>query len=546
MCTQFWCFVVWQAAVTMLSIHGYILCHCDTVECQAAGLRECKAEFYCYTVFQVSTIRMDSPKIPAGLTDAQRTRSVVVSRGCVANGFMDMCAKLTNRIASSHISRLRTQCCRDAWCNTGEGQFNKLDVKTQSQTSPRSALSITAGFTISAETLHHDERHSIEIAHSNRNLTKPQEANIRKFLGKSSATKLQVSPVHNLLQFASPIPIFLGTTLVVVFLVLLGLVIMCWYQRQRVFLLKLGAQHPPSGPAISNYAALMPSRISSAPVTSHLSEHARSRCCPCCNLFQRTAPKHLYDYCAEEDSANHVTGQSSKLRNPIRVLNGPSSDPISTAHQNTSKWVQTQQLIRHKEPIHHPNQSNEATQTTNDLAVGNIMWQNASDSGTDQVRFSRPSLTTNYSDELGQTNMYIDGNVGFDPHTRAYITGTGSKENSLVSREIVPEVGMRQSSLMTPMESPRQRGTGTTNSMGEDSKRSNREQPMGGIDRSANVSDREHEKLVCLSSRNSRGRQKTTEQPFIALTHFRRAQDTSVELVTPYAQIELNLETEFI
>ncbi|KAF5401880.1 hypothetical protein PHET_04976 [Paragonimus heterotremus] len=544
MCTQFWYFLVWQAAVTMLSIHGYILCHCDTVECQAAGLRECKAEFYCYTVFQASTIRMDSSKVPARLTDVQRTRSVVVSRGCVANGFMEMCAKPTNRITPLHISRLRTQCCRDAWCNTGEGHFNKLDAKTQSQTSPRLPLSITAGFTMSPETLHSDERHSLDIVHSNRNLT--QGEHIRKLLGKSSVTKLQVSPVHNLLQFASPTPIFLGTTLVAVFLVVLGVVIMCWYQRQRVFLLKLGAQHPPSGPAISNYAALMPSRISSAPVTSSLSDHARSSYCPCCNLFQRRAPKHLYDYCAGEDNANHLTGQPSTLCNPIRVLNGPSSDPISTAHHNTSKWVQTQQLIRHKEPIHHPHQSNEATQTTNDLALGNIMWQNASDSGTDPVRFSRPSLTTNCSDELGQTNMYIDGNVGFDPHTRAYITGTGSKENSLISREMVPEVGVRQSSLMTPMESPRQRGTGTTNSMGEDSKQSNREQPMGGTDRSVNVSDREHEKLGCLSNRNSRGRQKTTEQPFIALTHFRRAQDTSVELVTPYAQIELNLETEFV
>ncbi|KAF6779948.1 hypothetical protein AHF37_00507 [Paragonimus kellicotti] len=283
---------------------------------------------------------MDPPKVPAGLTGVQRARSVVVSRGCVANGFMEMCAKPTNRIASPHISRLRTQCCRDAWCNTGE--------------------------------------------------------------------------------FASPIPIFLGTTLVVVFLVLFGLVIMCWYQRQRVFLLKLRAQHTPPGPTISNYAALMPSRISSAPVTTTLSDHARSRCCPCCNLFQRRVSKHLYDSCTREDSPNHVTGQPSKLRNPIRVLNGLPSDPMSTAHHNTSKWVQTQQLFRHKEPIHHPHQSSEATQTPNDLAVGNIMWQTASDSGTDPVRFSRPSLTTNYSDELGQTSMYTDGNVGFDPHTRAY------------------------------------------------------------------------------------------------------------------------------
>ncbi|KAA3673550.1 uncharacterized protein DEA37_0007434, partial [Paragonimus westermani] len=254
----------------------YILCHCDTVECQATGVRECKAEFYCYTVFQAPTVRADSPNVPAGFTDTQRTRSVVLSRGCVANGFMDMCAKPTSRIPSPHISRLRTQCCRDAWCNTGEGRFSKLDAKTQSQTSPRLPLSITAGYTISTETLHRDEKHSLDIVHSDGNLTKSQNENTRKLFRKSSAIKSQVSPVHNLLQYTTSIPIVLGTTLVVIFLVLFGLFIMCWYQRQRLFLLKLGAEQPPSDPVISNYAARMPSRISSVPVTSSLCDHTKS------------------------------------------------------------------------------------------------------------------------------------------------------------------------------------------------------------------------------------------------------------------------------
>lgn len=83
-------------------------------------MHDCRAEFYCYTVYQLARPQAGAPDSLASLGHlmVDPPDHVVLTRGCVANGMIHMCEKRERQPSTSGAMILLTQCCRDAWCNT--------------------------------------------------------------------------------------------------------------------------------------------------------------------------------------------------------------------------------------------------------------------------------------------------------------------------------------------------------------------------------------------------------------------------------------------
>ncbi|VDQ10496.1 unnamed protein product [Trichobilharzia regenti] len=84
-------------------------------DCRAFGYNECKAEFYCYSIYELSWTSDTSDQLTNRSTEITGTS---ISRGCVSNSFLTMCTKKDIQPKKQFNSPyLMTHCCRDAWCN---------------------------------------------------------------------------------------------------------------------------------------------------------------------------------------------------------------------------------------------------------------------------------------------------------------------------------------------------------------------------------------------------------------------------------------------
>ncbi|CAH8489716.1 unnamed protein product [Schistosoma rodhaini] len=102
--------------LNMQIVYSYIFCHCDTDECRAFGYKECKAEFYCYSIYELNSIT--NQHIPL-INHTTEITGISISRGCISNSFITMCTKKEIQYNKQFKSPyLITRCCRDAWCNT--------------------------------------------------------------------------------------------------------------------------------------------------------------------------------------------------------------------------------------------------------------------------------------------------------------------------------------------------------------------------------------------------------------------------------------------
>ncbi|TPP62166.1 hypothetical protein FGIG_01529 [Fasciola gigantica] len=98
-------------------------------------MRDCRAEFYCYTVYQMARPPPTHPKDAAKsltslghlMADSPEAR-MVLTRGCVANGMIHMCDKRERQPNNSGATHLITQCCRDAWCNSDRQSLKNMRI----------------------------------------------------------------------------------------------------------------------------------------------------------------------------------------------------------------------------------------------------------------------------------------------------------------------------------------------------------------------------------------------------------------------------------
>ncbi|CAI2725461.1 unnamed protein product [Schistosoma spindalis] len=109
----------------MQIVYSYIFCHCDTDECRAFGYKECKAEFYCYSIYELNSLSNNHIQLTNRSTEIT---GISISRGCISNSFLTMCTKKEIRHNKQfHSPYLITRCCRDAWCNTDKVKIAQSD-----------------------------------------------------------------------------------------------------------------------------------------------------------------------------------------------------------------------------------------------------------------------------------------------------------------------------------------------------------------------------------------------------------------------------------
>ncbi|VDD81086.1 unnamed protein product [Mesocestoides corti] len=114
------------------------MCHCDSVECQAAGKVECKAEFYCYVSFRPAEPGERKPSATSKAVYGFGSRLFIAEhRGCVAKTQINVCDEHgeSRGVGSSSgeevdgSARQVIRCCRNNWCNMGqELEFTKAEL----------------------------------------------------------------------------------------------------------------------------------------------------------------------------------------------------------------------------------------------------------------------------------------------------------------------------------------------------------------------------------------------------------------------------------
>ncbi|CAH8465976.1 unnamed protein product [Schistosoma turkestanicum] len=110
------------------SVYGYIFCHCDTDECRAFGYKECKAEYYCYSIYELNSL---SDNRVLSINQSTEITGISISRGCISNSFLTMCTKKEIQHSKQFNSPyIITRCCRDAWCNTDKVKIAQTDWST--------------------------------------------------------------------------------------------------------------------------------------------------------------------------------------------------------------------------------------------------------------------------------------------------------------------------------------------------------------------------------------------------------------------------------
>ncbi|KAK4473522.1 hypothetical protein MN116_002883 [Schistosoma mekongi] len=106
-------------------VTSYIFCHCDTDECRAFGYKECKAEFYCYSIYELNSLSDNHIHLVNRSTEIT---GISISRGCISNSFLTMCTnKESQQNKQINSPYLITRCCRDAWCNTDKVKIAQSD-----------------------------------------------------------------------------------------------------------------------------------------------------------------------------------------------------------------------------------------------------------------------------------------------------------------------------------------------------------------------------------------------------------------------------------
>ncbi|KAH8850133.1 GatA-binding transcription factor [Schistosoma japonicum] len=106
-------------------VTSYIFCHCDTDECRAFGYKECKAEFYCYSIYELNSLTDNHVHVVNRSTEIT---GISISRGCISNSFLTMCTnKDIQQNKQINSPYLITRCCRDAWCNTDKVKIAQTD-----------------------------------------------------------------------------------------------------------------------------------------------------------------------------------------------------------------------------------------------------------------------------------------------------------------------------------------------------------------------------------------------------------------------------------
>ncbi|OON17365.1 hypothetical protein X801_06797, partial [Opisthorchis viverrini] len=220
------------------------------------------------------------------------------------------------------------------------------------------------------------------------------------------------------------------------------------------------------------------------------------------------------------------------------------------AIQQTSMWVKDQQQLNSKTPNtsfncnldrsssgqlddtrYSPHTSN--PRQSNSTAPFNTSWhmeseQNGGVEERGSTGVSRPSVGTESSDNTKPESLYVNECslqiMKMRGQTTQSLTATNSVEGTTTTT-----LGSHRVHDMP--EVLRQRGTGTTSSVGEESR--------NGME-FEQVIKRETEQSGPRTSCLSVGKQ-IAVQPFVGLANFRRAEEPQEELVTPYAEVELSL-----
>ncbi|VDL15798.1 unnamed protein product, partial [Hymenolepis diminuta] len=106
---------------------GFIICKCDTAECRAANVTECKADFYCYVSFRPARPSEQKPSNSKTIYGAGSRLFIAEQRGCASHEQMDLCMNPRNNVFnggggfgdlnSDDGSRSTIiRCCSDNYC----------------------------------------------------------------------------------------------------------------------------------------------------------------------------------------------------------------------------------------------------------------------------------------------------------------------------------------------------------------------------------------------------------------------------------------------
>ncbi|KER29205.1 hypothetical protein T265_04136 [Opisthorchis viverrini] len=574
---------------------GYIICYCDTVECQAAGMHECKAEFYCYTVFKISSTVNEGSRIgddsPAAVATHELTQTVA-GRGCVTNDYMDMCARPPYR-THSNPAMLMTKCCRDAWCNADKRDpivfpsqnSNQLpEPKTQSKipvwSNPLNVHftgPVQQPFSVRAQnnqdpslelTRMVPEKHQKTVGQSD--LTPELKRSSKQPVQDKDRTNSQVevgdpTDTGSLVKLfvQKPVLFTFGMTLAVMLLVFSILLASVLTYRQR-----LGIRDRKCGLVTESYASLPHVYVNRA---NHMGVTAKgsksevmepdlwtTRYTPLCCCCREKLPN-AYEF--GDGLLNATCERSAKLDGKIDHQLTAKGHGYRFSHagvivnqipaiQQTSMWVKDQQQLNSKTPNtsfncnldrsssgqlddtrYSPHTSN--PRQSNSTAPFNTSWhmeseQNGGVEERGSTGVSRPSVGTESSDNTKPESLYVNECslqiMKMRGQTTQSLTATNSVEGTTTTT-----LGSHRVHDMP--EVLRQRGTGTTSSVGEESR--------NGME-FEQVIKRETEQSGPRTSCLSVGKQ-IAVQPFVGLANFRRAEEPQEELVTPYAEVELSL-----
>nr|CDS17570.1 hypothetical protein EgrG_001032800 [Echinococcus granulosus] len=124
--------------------HGFILCKCDTAECRAAKMSECRAKFYCYVSFRLAKLSERKTSATLKMYGAGSRLFIAEHRGCVPPEQLEMCHEhaagggdgvsggFDNLNVDEESLALPSvvRCCRDNWCNIGqELEFTRAELE---------------------------------------------------------------------------------------------------------------------------------------------------------------------------------------------------------------------------------------------------------------------------------------------------------------------------------------------------------------------------------------------------------------------------------
>ncbi|TGZ65729.1 hypothetical protein CRM22_005734 [Opisthorchis felineus] len=575
-----------SGTVNVLGVYGYIICYCDTVECQAAGMHECKAEFYCYTVFKISSTVNEGSQIdsdsPAAVATHELTQTAA-GRGCVTNDYMDMCARPPYR-AHSNPATLMTKCCRDAWCNSDKNSNQLPEPRTQTKI-PVWSNSLDAHFTGSVQqsfsvraqnnqdpspelTRMVPEKHqrtfgqSGTTPESKRSSKQPVQDKDRSDSKVEARDPTDTGPLVKLF-LQKPVLFTFGMTMAVMLLVFSILLATVLTYRQR-----RGIRDRKCGLVTESYASLPHVYVNRANHLNVMAKGSKSevmepdlwtaRYTPLCCCCREKLPN-AYEF--GDGLLNTTCERSAKLDGKIGHQLAAKGHGYRFSYagvivnqipaiQQTSLWVKDQQQLNSKTPNtpfnsnlgrsssgqlddtrYSPKTSN--PRQPNSIPPFNTLWhieseQNGGVEDRGSTGVSRPSVGTESSDNTKPESLYVNECSLQIMQMRGQTTQSLTTTNS-VERTTTTTLGSHGVHDMP--EVLRQRGTGATSSVGEESR--------NGMEFES-VIRRETEQSGPRTSCLSVGKQ-TAVQPLVGLANFRRAEEPQEELVTPYAEVELSL-----